>query len=1260
MSFPSRIIVLFCLALAYTCAGAECYASVLRMQSGTFDPLATVRLESRPDADTVAPQFHIIQFESSITPADRELILRTGADILGYIPDNALLIQASENTVQAVSRHPRVRWTGPYQKAFKVSKSLGNSFGKAGILLFPGSDIKKVTDRLEAEGVAVLDADANSNDPLLVVEGDGAQIRALAQIGEIRFIEPIVQPRLLNNVARGITRITPVWLESGLTGQGEIVGVSDSGLDIGATNPMVHPDVRGRVEAAFGLGRPGLTNDPDGHGTHVAGTILGNGIMSGANPAAGDYAQSFAGAAPEARLVMQSVLDAAGGLGGLPGNLNALYQQAYDAGARLHNNSWGAPVSGAYTIFSRQTDEFHWFNKDFLAFFAAGNSGKDGNADGVVDPGSIESPGTAKNVLTVGASESVRTTGGLQVRYGIGGWSSLFPAEPIRSDWISDNHRGIAGWSSRGPTTDGRLKPDIVAPGTNIISLRSRDSQAGVNWGVYDAHYTYSGGTSMATPLAAGAGALVRQYFNQQENHSPTSALVKATLIATAQDLTPGQYGSGPTQEISGWPDRSQGWGLLDPKAALAPAAPEGFQYFDQKTGLETGEIAYHETLVTSAALPLRVALVWTDFPGDVSAAKALVNDLDLQVTDPNGVIYGPVGGLDRLNNVEAVRISNPVPGRYTIRVLAHSVPIGPQPYALAITGALPDARVKGSVTTGTGNPVPGVSVTLVSESTHIVATTSADGRFAASLTPGNWQAVPERTGWTFIPSEVTFNIEAASVYSLNFTASAPPASLGGTVTTEIRQQFAGVWESPHPYANNQDITTVIQGPQGAARMRVYFERVSVESGFDFVYLRGSDGQAFGVFSGELLGFWSPWVPGNLLAINLVSDTSITGYGWKATAYEASLPGNALPGAEVRSSLTGSVAVTGTSGAYLLAGQEPLATTLTAGKPGWEILPFGIKVLPEPGQAVENLNFVAVPEIPRARIRIQHTFIGDLTVRVGVGSPTDPVWQQVIANRQGGADQTLEVEVALEGTSQYFPPTADRPWYFRVCDNEAFDEGQIVEAWVRMGGVTYSSVDLPAQIRDFQCTDVLIPANNWVNTGAAKSLADGTSVVLGAKVVSTVLPGRFYIQEPDRSSGIAVIGSFNTQPGDLLTVKGILATISEERVLLLGSASVNKSPGTPPRALGAKALDYRPGSTGVDGLLIRLAGRVEPMEGGMIQVVDGSGEGVVIVSPSTPVVSAGDFITIKGAAGRVAVGGESRKAIYIPNSTSLTIESQAP
>jgi len=156
-----------------------------------------------------------------------------------------------------------------------------------------------------------------------------------------------------------------------------------------------------------------------------------------------------------------------------------------------------------------------WEHKDFLILIAAGNDGVDGDRDGVVDQGSVTPPGTAKNGITVGAAESVRSQGGYQRAYG-SLWPDSYGIAPLKDDMQSDNADDVAAFSSRGPTRDGRVKPDLVAPGTNILSTRSSAVQStNHGWGAWAAspRYMFNGGTSMATPLAAGAAALVRQYL---------------------------------------------------------------------------------------------------------------------------------------------------------------------------------------------------------------------------------------------------------------------------------------------------------------------------------------------------------------------------------------------------------------------------------------------------------------------------------------------------------------------------------------------------------------------------------------------------------------------------------------------------------------------------------------------------------------------------------------------------------------------------
>ncbi len=268
--------------------------------------------------------------------------------------------------------------------------------------------------------------------------------------------------------------------------------------------------------------------------------------------AAVGLAGSPKGTAPEARLVFQStenwvkvsnlcktLYGYVDGyyLTGIPTDLRTLFQQAYDAGARIHSNSWGSAVAGDYTVDSANADSFIWSHPDMLVSFSAGNEGIDANADGVIDNDSTGSPATAKNVLTVGASENDRQ-GNWQCDTGLaytscaaqGGqdfiaaygtsWPSDYPTEPIKSDPAAKNAQQMAAFSSRGPTDDGRIKPDVVAPGTWILSGYSNLYQQGYDsspnpkngawqydgWGFpFDQYYKYMGGTSMSNPLTAAA-----------------------------------------------------------------------------------------------------------------------------------------------------------------------------------------------------------------------------------------------------------------------------------------------------------------------------------------------------------------------------------------------------------------------------------------------------------------------------------------------------------------------------------------------------------------------------------------------------------------------------------------------------------------------------------------------------------------------------------------------------------------------------------
>ncbi|MGE0632940.1 MAG: S8 family serine peptidase, partial [Pseudobdellovibrionaceae bacterium] len=459
----------------------------------------------------------------------------------------------------------------------------------------------------------------------------------------------------------------------GFNGSGQVAAIADTGFDNGDAN-SIHGDLRGAVKKGVPYGLFSESwEDPNGHGTHVAGSVLGRGTESIGQIRGGAYG---------AQLVAQSLWSPMLDNLSIPTPLTKIFIESLRDGARVHSNSWGTPAGlGEYQTISQQVDEFMWNNPDMLIIFAAGNSGEDLNADGKIDPNSICAPGTAKNVLTVGASENLISNGGIQKQVKeLKDASEKWPADPISSSKISDNASGVAMFSSRGPTKDGRLKPEIVAPGTNILSLRSHHPKAGPLWGAYNDQYAWAGGTSMATPLTAGAAAVVREYLIRQKNiANPSAALVKAHLMATAFDLFPGQYGSGVAQEIAkARPEMNEGFGRVD--MAKATAVASSAIVIDEREGVAQGSEKTYSISVSGNKLT--VVVVWTDAPGAASAAKSLVNDLNLAVESGNAKLQDNA----EVNNHAFIESKNIQPGNYTIRVSGNKVPqgkLGKQPFAI-------------------------------------------------------------------------------------------------------------------------------------------------------------------------------------------------------------------------------------------------------------------------------------------------------------------------------------------------------------------------------------------------------------------------------------------------------------------------------------------------------------------------------------------------------------------------------------------------
>ncbi|TYB50078.1 S8 family serine peptidase [Nonomuraea sp. PA05] len=640
----------------------------------SFDPLQEPP-ESRA-ADASRSDYVLVQVDGLLTGERRAELAGMAVEVLEYVPDDTYLCRYRPADLEAVRALPYVTWADVYRPELKIAPALstGSETGLVDVVFQHGTDPSSsgLAERLATvAGPAAGRPGPAAGKVRLAVADD--KLAELASWDEVRAVLRVPRYGPANNVARVILNADVRIGDTTYQGEGQVIGVADTGFDKGSTTD-VHPAFTGRVAKLYAFGRPGRTDDPHGHGTHVSGSALGS-IDS---PQMGGRIE---GTAPKARLVLQSMLDEQGEWS-LPEDLRRLFGPVYDAdGVRVHNNSWGTIEVGLpYEYGGWEIDDFVWNHPDMVICFAASNDATDGDGDGVIDRGTVGGVAAAKNCITVGASENARPD--LTKTYG-----ELkpdgFPAEPIRSDRMADAAHGMAAFSNRGPTKEGRYKPDLVAPGTSVLSAQSRIAEPGTNAGTSrDPLLSFKHGTSMACPLVAGCAAVVRESLIANGTPNPSAALVKALLINGAVELT-GQYS--PTEAGSS-PNHDSGFGRLDLARAVIVPGRTRDAGFHQGEALSQGQ----ERTVTidvpapgrSPGATLKVTLVWTDPPG-----AGLQNDLDLVVRAADGrERHGNMGsdpGYDRHNNVEQVWWSGVPTGQVTVTVRAHRITTHPQPYAL-------------------------------------------------------------------------------------------------------------------------------------------------------------------------------------------------------------------------------------------------------------------------------------------------------------------------------------------------------------------------------------------------------------------------------------------------------------------------------------------------------------------------------------------------------------------------------------------------
>lgn len=621
----------------------------------------------------------------------REQIAACGARVVGVIPNRTVLVESSLEACEKISQLKNVRGVVEFAARDKLSPSLAEANrrfeGRVKVRILPlaADDLQPI-----AEEVVALGGDVHSKGSVVVASVELSSLPKLAGEGAVRWIEQWIQPTISSDRSLGEHYLAArqVWDVGGLDGTGIKIAHSDLGIDTGNLETL-HPDLQKRVKKIFPMSRKSNGSDRNGHGTHTAGSIVGDGSACGGK---------YKGTAPGADLYSYAMAPLDNGyIDGLPEDLRNLFILGYQEGARIHSASWGgANFTGDYTFFDRSADDFAWRHPDFLLVVAAGNSGEDRNNDGVVDLQSIASPALSKNCLSVGAAESGRPPKS-------GGYTSVknvhfhFYTEPIKSDYVSSSTNGLQGiacFSSRGPAADGRIKPEVVAPGTDIISTKSSLGQSG--WGLVpnmNGRYCYNGGTSMSTPQVSGGAALMRQYAIERAGiTNPSAALVKAMLMNGARSLYPGQYDQKHLEIPHTSPNSVEGWGHANFARSLYPQGQNVFLY--DHLDIPNATTNRFEITVSEAQQPLCATLVWVDCPAVEGGGKCLVNDYDLEIVSPDGIVSYPNDGTgpDRINNVERILISEAQQGTYEIRVIAQDCSYGADEggaVALCVSGAI-------------------------------------------------------------------------------------------------------------------------------------------------------------------------------------------------------------------------------------------------------------------------------------------------------------------------------------------------------------------------------------------------------------------------------------------------------------------------------------------------------------------------------------------------------------------------------------------
>ena len=482
-----------------------------------------------------------------------------------------------------------------------------------GVSFWPGAttaDVRRLVGRTAGARLPTAEDATLGPDSIMRVPAEDAKwlsvpaLLADPAVAAVRVLHPL---RSLNTASRRLSGSDALATDPyGLTGRNILVGHWDGGeVDVS------HPDFENRVTNLE-------SSQPDSHATHTAGTVLGAGVTQtaarGHAPGAGMVAMDFYG--------------------------NPLAERREVKHAYYHhhdNHSWGADSRSFsnYGTYDQTALEMDVDSRDLLLLpvKAAGNDGQESEV--IVDNygfDSLSPDSTSKNALVVGATRS---------------------------------NGSLAGYSSRGPTEDGRVKPDVVAVGSGVLSTGP------------GGRYFEAQGTSMSTPAVTGMLALLKELFERgSDGRRMHPDVARGLLIHTAQD------------EFEPGPDYRYGWGIARSVDAgeLIMHDREQARRLIVRGAVRHGEVYERSVEVESGASDLKITLSWLDAFTNATAAKQLIDDLDLVLVSPSGQTFQPwvlsqsqprvaaTTGVNTADNVEQVLVASPEAGTWTVRVTGTSV----------------------------------------------------------------------------------------------------------------------------------------------------------------------------------------------------------------------------------------------------------------------------------------------------------------------------------------------------------------------------------------------------------------------------------------------------------------------------------------------------------------------------------------------------------------------------------------------------------